>query len=389
MFMKWVRKLMSSNTNHSAAKRDSSRRLTFDVLEERTMMTTGLTQAYLAPLASSQAAHTVLHAPATPTGLHATATGTTSISISWNSVSGATSYKVDRWDSGTGSWRQISSTGATSYTDSGSQLKPGTTYFYVVAASNAAGTSSFSGYVTAMPRQALPATPTGLRATATGAASIAISWNTASGAGSYRLERWDSGTGSWKQIYLANTTSYIDSGTQLKPGTTYYYMVAAVNGAGDSTFSSYVSATTPRQTGNAAAIAERYTNRTAADLMASGDLPMDKGIDTAHCCANFVSACLEQAGLINHSQHQDAVSNLADMLKNAGWKVADLAHAKRGDVVIIKGNGQSHTEIVDSNDNGKLVLIGSNNPNGGMQRIGTDASNFAKINGGYVLTPPQ
>jgi chitinase len=79
--------------------------------------------------------------PAAPTGLTASGTTATSVSLAWNSVSGATSYVVLR--GGT----QAGTTTSTSFTDSG--LSPSTSYSYTVRARNSAGTSPNSAAVTA------------------------------------------------------------------------------------------------------------------------------------------------------------------------------------------------------------------------------------------------
>jgi chitodextrinase len=68
---------------------------------------------------------------AAPTGLHATGSTTTSVSLAWTGVTGASSYIVRR--GGT----QVGTTGATSFTDTG--LTAGTAYSYTVAAAGPAG----------------------------------------------------------------------------------------------------------------------------------------------------------------------------------------------------------------------------------------------------------
>ncbi|MBV8610893.1 MAG: fibronectin type III domain-containing protein [Singulisphaera sp.] len=76
--------------------------------------------------------------PAAP-AFTATAVSATQINLAWTGVAGATSYVVDRW---TGSaWTQVASlgSGSTSYAVNG--LSPNTTYYFEVAASNAAGTT--------------------------------------------------------------------------------------------------------------------------------------------------------------------------------------------------------------------------------------------------------
>jgi autotransporter-associated beta strand protein len=78
---------------------------------------------------------------ATPTGL--TATGSSAqVALSWNSVSGATSYAVKRTTTSGSNYATIASTAATSYTDTG--LANGTTYYYVVHGINAGGMTANS-----------------------------------------------------------------------------------------------------------------------------------------------------------------------------------------------------------------------------------------------------
>ena len=68
-----------------------------------------------------------------------------------------------------------------------------------------------------------------------------LSWNVAVGAGSYRVKRATTSGGPYTTIASPFTTSYTDSG--LTNGTTYYYVISAVNSAGESPDSSQVSAT--------------------------------------------------------------------------------------------------------------------------------------------------
>jgi uncharacterized repeat protein (TIGR03803 family) len=89
----------------------------------------------------------VATAPAIPTGLTATAAGSQSVSISWNSSSGATSYSRQRATSASGTYTQVHIGSATQYFDS--SLSPNTTYYYEVDASNDSGSSSYSTAVSA------------------------------------------------------------------------------------------------------------------------------------------------------------------------------------------------------------------------------------------------
>jgi hypothetical protein len=87
--------------------------------------------------------------PSAPTNLNATA-GDMQVSLSWNSVAGATSYSVKRSTVSGGPYSIIvSNHTTTSYIDS--SLTNGSTYYYVVSASNAEGESTNSSQVSAVP----------------------------------------------------------------------------------------------------------------------------------------------------------------------------------------------------------------------------------------------
>jgi hypothetical protein len=68
-----------------------------------------------------------------------------------------------------------------------------------------------------------------------------LSWSASSGATSYNLKRSTTNGGPYTTIASPTTTSYTDTG--VTNGTTYYYVVSAVNTAGESANSSQVSAT--------------------------------------------------------------------------------------------------------------------------------------------------
>lgn len=87
-------------------------------------------------------------APATPTGLTATA-GDTQVALAWTAVSGAASYHVKRSTTSGSGYAQVSAPVGVSFTDTG--LTNGTTYFYVVTAVNVYGESSNSSEANAKP----------------------------------------------------------------------------------------------------------------------------------------------------------------------------------------------------------------------------------------------
>ena len=88
--------------------------------------------------------------PPAPSGLTATG-GSATVSLTWTGSSGATSYNVYRGTTSGGESSTAIASGltSTSYTDS--SVTNGTTYFYKVAAVNAAGTSGQSNEASAAP----------------------------------------------------------------------------------------------------------------------------------------------------------------------------------------------------------------------------------------------
>jgi fibronectin type 3 domain-containing protein len=178
-------------------------------------------------------------APPAPTGLLATA-GNAQVSLTWTPSAGATSYNVKRSTTTGGPYTKIASPTAANYTDTG--LTNGTKYFYVVSAVNATGESANSAEDSATPTAPLsaPAIPTNLQATA-GNAQVSLTWTASSGATSYDVKRSTTSGGPYTQIGTASMSSYADTG--LTNGTTCYYVVTAVNSAGQSADSNQASAT--------------------------------------------------------------------------------------------------------------------------------------------------
>jgi fibronectin type 3 domain-containing protein len=170
--------------------------------------------------------------PSVPAGVMATA-GNAQVSLSWTASSGATSYHVKRAAVTGGPYTTVASPTTTSDTYTG--LTNGTAYFYVVSALNSAGESANSTEVSATPVLPIPATPTGLTATA-GNAQVSLSWTASSGATSYNVKRATVTGGPYTTVASPTTTSDTDTG--LTNGTTYYYVVSAVNSAGQSANSS-------------------------------------------------------------------------------------------------------------------------------------------------------
>ena len=199
----------------------------------------GNTPVSNAAQASTQAAQP----PAAPGGLTATAMSTTRIDLKWNNNAGnADGFNLEISTNG-GNYSTVAMTaaGVTNYSDTG--LIPATTYFYRVQAfrscwGNSAYTAPASA-TTATPAPPPPVTPAGLVAVP-GNAKVSLSWLGFLSATNYNLKR---ATASGNETTLVSTTGTNYTDTGVANGTTYYYVVSAVNGGGEGNNSREVSAT--------------------------------------------------------------------------------------------------------------------------------------------------
>ncbi len=177
-----------------------------------------------------------------PTGISASKNGS-SISISWNAVSGATSYFVYRSNSSDGTYSSLTSVSSTSGVDASPMNGDN---YYKVKASNGSKTSDFSSYAyvnyTTGGGTTKPNVPTGVRVSNEGNSiipMIAIRWNSVSDATSYKVYRGTSASGVYSQIGNTTTNNVLVDDNP-REGTTYY-KVKAINSAGESDYSAYAS----------------------------------------------------------------------------------------------------------------------------------------------------
>ncbi len=210
--------------------------------------------------------------PDTPTGVTATA-GNGQISISWTSVSGAISYNI-YWSTTSGVTKStgVNITNATSgYTHTG--LTNGTTYYYVVTAVNSYGESNESSEASATP-SATDNAPSAPSVTATGEnGQISISWDSVSGAASYNIY-WSTTSGVTKTTGTKITgaiSPYIHTGLTI--GTTYYYVVTAIDSSNGESIESSEASATPSATwaSVSAGFSHRAAINTDGTLCAWGD----------------------------------------------------------------------------------------------------------------------
>jgi cellulose 1,4-beta-cellobiosidase len=235
-----------------------------------TMSTTNATIPFAWSLTITGSSGTVAHTASTtllvnlaaPANLSANADNA-SVALSWAASVGATSYQVQRATVSGGPYRTLSCPTTTSYTDS--SVVNGNTYYYVVSGAfngnpNAGGASADSAEAAATPQAAVPGAPTGLTAQG-GNGQVSLSWTPVSGATSYNVKRATVSGGPY--IVIASPTAAAYADTAVSNGTTYYYVVSAVNASGEGGNSAQVSATPTAAT----------TTATPTNLVAKSNKP--------------------------------------------------------------------------------------------------------------------
>jgi len=199
--------------------------------------------------------------PDAPTNLTATATSSSSITVSWSPVSGAVSYNIY---SGINSYTYslLGTSASTSYSHTG--LSADTTYYYKVSALNSNGESAQSNNTMAKTTPAatqppdIPTdvpnepsipnvpnnVPTNVKATAISSNRILVSWSFVTLASGYYIYRSLSSSGDFIKVGTTDSLTIFFSDTGLSAGTDYYYKLASYTKNGESAQSSYVLATT-------------------------------------------------------------------------------------------------------------------------------------------------
>ena len=155
--------------------------------------------------------------PGAPTGLTATASGTTAIDLSWSAPastggSAITGYKIEVSPDGTSGWTdQVADTSSTDTTYAHTGLTAGDTRHYRVSAINTNGAGTPSNVDSATTGTTVPGAPTGLTATASGTTAIDLSWSAPASTGGsaitgYKIEVSPDGTSGWTD-QVANTSN--------------------------------------------------------------------------------------------------------------------------------------------------------------------------------------
>lgn len=162
--------------------------------------------------------------PGTVTNLKATQT-TSSIKLTWSKVTGATGYRVFKYDAKNKKWKKLTDTKNTSYTVS--KLGAGTSCKFAVRAYTTVGkTVHWSASYPQLTTATKPLTPT-LKASS-GSFKANLSWNKISGASGYVVYMATSKNGKYSRVANVKGGDKLSySKTKLLWGKTYYFKVAA------------------------------------------------------------------------------------------------------------------------------------------------------------------
>ncbi|MGG1514591.1 polysaccharide lyase family 8 super-sandwich domain-containing protein [Paenibacillus oryzisoli] len=184
----------------------------------------------------------ISYVPAAPTNLDAAERSGTGINLTWNSVTGATGYRLYRSQDPSVGFKQVAEvTSGNSYSDNG--LTPKTNYYYKIVALSGSAVSEESSMLTTATTNTsgldLPIAPSGLLASDYTGSSIKLRWQAGKDAASYSIFRSTTSGNSFEPVGNTTALSFVDSG--LDNNTSYNYKVVSVNEEGVSPDSSIVS----------------------------------------------------------------------------------------------------------------------------------------------------
>lgn len=174
--------------------------------------------------------------PDAPVGLTALA-GDGVVMLIWEPTGTALAYQIKRSTSDGGPYTPVAQTAATNFIDS--SLVNGTTYYYVVSATNRAGESADSTAVSVTPRALTPAAPDDLAAVA-GDSQVSLSWMPVTTATAYHVKRSTIDGGPYTLVGTTGDSRFVD--VSVTNGILYFYVISASNGNGDGADSKSISA---------------------------------------------------------------------------------------------------------------------------------------------------
>ncbi|WP_426350512.1 GH25 family lysozyme [Alloiococcus sp. CFN-8] len=204
---------------------------------------------------------------------------TSSATINWRVMEGATGYVVYRYDTSVKEYKKIATLkgkGKTSYTDK--TLSAGQGYKYKVRGySNIVNKNYYGSYSDVVSVATKPSKVSGLKMSAAGASAVKLTWKKISSATGYQVYRYNSVSKKYERIVTlsgADKNTYTDKG--LKPATTYKYKVRAYKKYGNTAYGSYSSELTA-------------ATKSATATVTANVLNVRSGASTSHSVVTSVS----------------------------------------------------------------------------------------------------
>ncbi len=170
-----------------------------------------------------------------------------SLSMTWNAVSGASTYRVQLSANSDFSSTVVDDSTLTSPSKAVGPLSTSTTYYWRVNAKNTDGTSAWSdvwSFTTVPPATAAPTLTSPTNSATDQPLSLSMTWNAVSGASTYRVQLSANSDFGGTVVDDSTLTSAAKDVGPLSASTTYYWRVNAKNAGGTSTWSDVWSFTT-------------------------------------------------------------------------------------------------------------------------------------------------
>jgi hypothetical protein len=236
-------------------------------LDEAEVSTVGRSHDWIKlSYANQQASQTLLVLPSTPTlSLPANNAGGVSLSLtlSWNSVSNASTYAIRVSTSTSFTTTVTSQTGVAGLSASVSGLAGGTTYYWEANATNGNGASSWSNiwsFTTVISTPGAPTLALPSNNAVNQSTSPTLSWSTVAGAATYNVLVSTSTSFTTTVTSQTGAAGLSASVSGLANSTPYYWEVSATNAGGTSAWSSVWSFTTVISTPGAPTLAAPTNN---------------------------------------------------------------------------------------------------------------------------------
>jgi len=313
------------------------------------------------------------------------------VSLSWSSVSGATGYKLEYKLTYSGTWSLAYDGTNINYPKTG--LTNGTSYDFRAFAYNGQGTSNASAVKSATPQVSAPSAPV-LNTPTAGNGVVNLSWSAVSGATSYKV-KYGTSSGSYGTIQpVGNQTSYQVPG--LTNGTTYYFVVSAVNAGGaESLNSNQVSSIPQTQT------SDQITFISNVDYNAAGQITkvvLGNGNVTTYTynplnlrLTTIKTTNAQNQNIQNLSYIYDGVGNIMSITDSVNTATQNFQYDALNRLTSANGNYGNKIYAYDTIGNilqkdGVNYLYGENGAGPHAVTSGSDGSSFNYDANGNMIT---